>query len=76
MPASLDASASINAALTFPPVCRVSSSPPSLPALQHGTRCAGVEQLTQGEEATPIFTPGDGYNWKIAMASFEAADFM
>ncbi|CAM9747614.1 unnamed protein product [Pylaiella littoralis] len=33
-------------------------------------------QLSQGETATPIFTPDDGYNWKIAMACFEAADFI
>lgn len=34
------------------------------------------EQLSQGEEATPIFTPEDGYNWQIAKACFESADFM
>ncbi|CAM9747685.1 unnamed protein product [Pylaiella littoralis] len=33
-------------------------------------------QLSQGEAATPIFTPEDGYNWKIAKACFEAADFI
>ncbi|CAM9249351.1 unnamed protein product [Ascophyllum nodosum] len=33
-------------------------------------------QLSQGEEATPIFVPEDGYNWRIAKASFEAADFI
>lgn len=35
-----------------------------------------VLQLSQGETATPIFTPEDGYNWKIAKACFEATDFM
>ena len=35
-----------------------------------------LEQLSQGEEATPIFTPEDGYNWQIAKACFESADFM
>eukprot|EP00903_Cladosiphon_okamuranus_P008352 g8033.t1 len=33
-------------------------------------------QLSQGEEATPIFTPEDGYNWQIAKACFESADFI
>ncbi|CAM9689337.1 unnamed protein product, partial [Hapterophycus canaliculatus] len=33
-------------------------------------------QLSQGEEATPIFTPADGNNWKIAKACFESADFI
>ena len=33
-------------------------------------------QLSQGETATPIFTPEEGYNWKIAKACFEATDFM
>ncbi|CAN0326469.1 unnamed protein product [Ectocarpus sp. 6 AP-2014] len=33
-------------------------------------------QLSQGDTATPIFTPDDGYNWKIAKACFEAADFI
>lgn len=33
-------------------------------------------QLSQGETATPIFTPDEGYNWKIAKACFEASDFM
>lgn len=34
-------------------------------------------QLSQGEEATPIFTPDDPeYTWKIAKSCFEAADFM
>ncbi|CAN0224047.1 unnamed protein product [Ectocarpus sp. 6 AP-2014] len=33
-------------------------------------------QLSQGETAAPIFTPDDGYNWKIAKACFEAADFV
>lgn len=36
------------------------------------------EQLDQGdgEKPTPIFTPEDGYNWKIATSCFEASDFM
>eukprot|EP00752_Nemacystus_decipiens_P003497 g3229.t1 len=33
-------------------------------------------QLSQGETATPIFTPDEGYNWKIAKACFEATDFI
>ncbi|CAN0288357.1 unnamed protein product [Ascophyllum nodosum] len=33
-------------------------------------------QLSQGEDATPIFMPGEGYNWMIAKACFEAADFI
>eukprot|EP00903_Cladosiphon_okamuranus_P014136 g13137.t1 len=33
-------------------------------------------QLSQGETATPIFTPEEGYNWKIAKACFEATDFI
>ncbi|CAM9988636.1 unnamed protein product [Ectocarpus sp. 4 AP-2014] len=33
-------------------------------------------QLSQGEEATPIFTPEDGNNWLIAKACFESADFI
>eukprot|EP00752_Nemacystus_decipiens_P012081 g10711.t1 len=33
-------------------------------------------QLSQGEEATPIFTPEDGYNWQIAKSCFESADFI
>lgn len=34
-------------------------------------------QLSQGKEATPIFTPDDPeYTWKIAKAAFEASDFM
>lgn len=32
-------------------------------------------QLSQ-KEATPIFTPADGYNWMIAKACFESADWM
>lgn len=32
-------------------------------------------QLSQ-KEATPIFTPDDGYNWMIAKACFESADFI
>ncbi len=51
--------------------CRV--VPPKMNAL---VPWCGVEQLSQGETATPIFTPEDGYNWKIAKACFEAADFM
>eukprot|EP00904_Undaria_pinnatifida_P008485 jgi/Undpi1/4767/HiC_scaffold_18.g08120.m1 len=33
-------------------------------------------QLSQGKTATPIFTPDDGFNWQIAKACFEAADFI
>ncbi|CAM9993234.1 unnamed protein product, partial [Ectocarpus fasciculatus] len=36
----------------------------------------GIQQLSQGEEATPIFTPEDGNNWLIAKACFESADFI
>ncbi|CAM9271580.1 unnamed protein product, partial [Laminaria digitata] len=32
-------------------------------------------QLSQGHEATPIFLPEDGINWKIAKACFESAEF-
>ncbi|CAM9248584.1 unnamed protein product, partial [Laminaria digitata] len=31
-------------------------------------------QLSQGETATPIFTPEDGFNWRIAKACFAASD--
>ncbi|CAM9249501.1 unnamed protein product [Ascophyllum nodosum] len=33
-------------------------------------------QVSQGEEATPIFMPGEGFNWQIAKACFESADFI
>eukprot|EP00904_Undaria_pinnatifida_P007086 jgi/Undpi1/3507/HiC_scaffold_16.g06879.m1 len=33
-------------------------------------------QLSQGAEPTPIFFPGEGYNWQIAKACFEGADFI
>eukprot|EP00904_Undaria_pinnatifida_P011934 jgi/Undpi1/7871/HiC_scaffold_24.g10343.m1 len=33
-------------------------------------------QLSQGNEATPIFLPEDGINWQIAKACFEASDFI
>eukprot|EP00903_Cladosiphon_okamuranus_P014800 g13709.t1 len=38
-------------------------------------RVIGI-QLTQGKTVTPIFTPADGYSWKIATAAFEASDFI
>ena len=38
--------------------------------------CLSAYQLSQGEEATPIFMPGEGNNWMIAKACFESADFM
>ncbi|CAN0120686.1 unnamed protein product [Ascophyllum nodosum] len=38
-------------------------------------RPLGIQQ-SQGETAPPIFTPEDGYNWMIAKARFEAADFI
>lgn len=33
-------------------------------------------QLSQGKDASPIFMPEDGYNWQIAKACFESAEFM
>lgn len=39
-------------------------------------RASDVWQLGQGKTATPIFTPEDGFTWKIAKACFEASDFM
>lgn len=38
--------------------------------------CLPYSQLSQGKEATPIFVPEDGYNWQIAKACFESAEFM
>ncbi|CAN0249624.1 unnamed protein product [Pylaiella littoralis] len=41
-------------------------------------RAIGIQacECYQGEEATPVFTPADGYNWQIAKACFESADFI
>lgn len=44
--------------------------------LHHTRTLIVLLQLSQGEAATPIFTPDEGYNWKIAKACFEATDFM
>ncbi|CAM9888708.1 unnamed protein product [Scytosiphon promiscuus] len=40
-------------------------------------RAIGI-QLDQGNDATPtpVFVPANGYSWQIAMACFEASDFI